>query len=484
MAKLRPVTDAPRRAIGMIRVSTERHGMISPELQRTAIEDYCARRGYTVVEWIEGIDQSGSRAKSAWWARLDEGVSHIEEGHADLIVVWKWSRTARHRLKWAVALDRVESAGGAIESATEEIDTTTATGRFTRGMMAEMAAFEAERIGDTWKESHARRTKQGLPANGKPRFGYRNVDGHFEPDPATGPVLAELYARYLAGESIFALATWLNQNQIWTVSGYSSKGPGAWSQNSLRQMLDAGFGAGYITVHAKRQPGAQKPVIDADTWNAYLAARIRRRGLKRAENSPYLLSGLVWCGCGSKMGYGTYGRVNLYPQLRCLTSTEPAAVRHPGAYIRAAPVETAVRAWVEKQARKVERNATAELAAQARSTRLKHDAKALAREVVAADKAINRLTVDRARGLVPESAYSTALAELTHDRDTAAQRHALALADAAAPAPSAIVTDLAAHWDTYALEHLRGLLRQIVERVEVQAWKPWATDWVINVVPK
>jgi site-specific DNA recombinase len=68
-----------------------------------------------------------------------------------------------------------------IESATEQIDTTTSTGRFTRGMLAEMAAFEAERIGDTWREAHSRRVRMGLPKDGKPRFGYRVTDGGSSP---------------------------------------------------------------------------------------------------------------------------------------------------------------------------------------------------------------------------------------------------------------------------------------------------------------
>src|SRR6476660_7321680 len=149
---LRPVPESPPRVLGLIRVSKERDGVVSPEVQRTAISDYSAARGYEITGWLEGLDESGSRARSAWWPRLDQAVAAVEAGEYDVIVVWKFSRTARHRLRWAVALDRVESAGGQLESATEQVDTTTSTGRFTRGMLAELNAFEAERIGEVWKE--------------------------------------------------------------------------------------------------------------------------------------------------------------------------------------------------------------------------------------------------------------------------------------------------------------------------------------------
>jgi DNA invertase Pin-like site-specific DNA recombinase len=155
-----------------------RHGQ--PELQLTAITDHCARSGYVLVDVVEDLDLT-----ARFWRRrqAERVVGMIESGDADVIVLWKWSRLARNRRDWAVALDRVEVAGGKLDSATEPIDATTSSGRLARGMLAEFAAFESDRIGDVWKEVHARRTKQGLPANGKPRFGYRVVDGVHRPGP-------------------------------------------------------------------------------------------------------------------------------------------------------------------------------------------------------------------------------------------------------------------------------------------------------------
>src|SRR4051794_20537920 len=100
---LRAVPEHPPKAVGLIRVSKERDGMISPDLQRAAIEAYATARGYEVASWLEGLDESGSRARSAWWQKLDEGVRRIEDAEAEVLLVWKFSRAARHRLRWAVA---------------------------------------------------------------------------------------------------------------------------------------------------------------------------------------------------------------------------------------------------------------------------------------------------------------------------------------------------------------------------------------------
>src|SRR6266702_7772467 len=160
----------PLWVVAYIRVSQEREEMISTELQMIAITNYCARAGYVIVATLTDLDLTGR-----FWQRrqVEQAVAMIESDAADVLVVWEWSRLARNRLDWAIAVDRIETAGGRLESATEPADTATSTGRFARGMLAEFAAFEAERIGDGWREAHDRRTRHGLPHNGKPRWGYR-----------------------------------------------------------------------------------------------------------------------------------------------------------------------------------------------------------------------------------------------------------------------------------------------------------------------
>ncbi|MEB0303633.1 hypothetical protein, partial [Mucilaginibacter sp. 5C4] len=82
------------------------------------------------------------------------------------------------------------------------IDTTNSSGRFARGILAELAAFESERAGEQWQETHRRRWRNGLPHSGRPRFGYTyDKSTFYSIDPETGPIVAEMYARYIAGET-------------------------------------------------------------------------------------------------------------------------------------------------------------------------------------------------------------------------------------------------------------------------------------------
>jgi len=73
----------------------------------------------------------------------------------------------------SVYVAELEDAGGVLVSATEDFDTTTATGKFGRGMLLEFSAFESDRAGKTWKEAFDHRVREGLPSLGRDRFGYR-----------------------------------------------------------------------------------------------------------------------------------------------------------------------------------------------------------------------------------------------------------------------------------------------------------------------
>ena len=63
-----PAATTPR-ALGLVRVSKERDGMVSPEVQRHAISDYATARGYQINGWLEGLDESGV---SMFY--MDEGI--------------------------------------------------------------------------------------------------------------------------------------------------------------------------------------------------------------------------------------------------------------------------------------------------------------------------------------------------------------------------------------------------------------------------
>lgn len=418
-------TAAPsprRRGIGMIRVSKEREGMTSPEMQRTAIQQCADANGIEIVDWVEGIDESGSDRKSAWWPRLDESIARMEAGEYEAILVWRFSRVGRQRLRWAIALDRVDTLGGAILSATEPIESATASGRFARGMLGELNAYQSELIGEQWKETHERRRRAGLPHGGHQRFGYQLIDGRFEPDPVTGPLLAEIYRRAIRGDGSGRITRWLNEEGVLTTQGMP------WLNTNLFQMLDGGFGAGLI-VHRpgwknkrlpkaqwKFYPGAHEGVIGPEEWAAYWSRRLERSEPSRTIEARHLLTGLIYCAdCGGRMNHS-------HRRYVCTNAARSKGLGRTVVTIDAEIAETAVGDWVMSLAKDTDALLAARAATSKRRVRSVNDAEAIDRRVARIDERMASLTIQALDKTIPEAAYQATIRKLDAERASLTSR--------------------------------------------------------------
>lgn len=404
MRNLRPVPDTPPRAIIYLRQSTYREESISLDLQERACRDYAERCGYDVV----AVEADPGISGRTWSRRpkVQQVMAAIEEGRADIILLWKWSRLSRSRKDWAVAADRVDVAGGRIESATEPIDTATASGRFARGVMTEYAAFQSEQIGEVWEDVRQRRLSLGLPASGRVPFGWVwSEGGKVEAHPDRAPIVVEMYRRYLAGSGYAEIAKWLNDNGIVGPLG------NPWTRTRPKTVMDSPIHVGLIPYRGSTYPGAHEGIIDDATWRAYLAERERRttRGEKR-QRATYLLSHLMRCPCGRRMtGKGAITAGKWYGGYLCGTkSTHP----HDGrAYVSALGVEPAVTAWL-MQFDIDDSGADGQDPVSAVASRRERMVRQLAQ---LEDEAV-QLIRERTRGDAPAATYDRALAMIAEER--------------------------------------------------------------------
>ncbi|MDJ0323209.1 recombinase family protein [Cryobacterium sp. PH31-AA6] len=466
------ITSTPRAAMDKaciyIRQSTAREESISSALQEHEGRRYASAHGYEVLSVVEDIGISGRTFKRPGITKV---MAAIEAGEIDVVIVWKWSRISRSRLDWAVAADRVQTAGGRIESATEPLDTTTSTGRLARGMMTEFAAFESERIGDGWKETHARRIRNGLPANGKPRFGYEYAKGAgFTVDAVSGPVLRQAFTRYLGGQSMYSLVQWLNAGGTRPVGGYGVKGDGLWSDRTLRRVMDSGFAAGFISSGGELSPGAHEAILTPPEWDAYREARGRRSTYGRIERSEYLLSGMVWCACGSKMTAGQFGAGKV-AKYRCKDAHSKRT--HSGGYATASLVEAAVFAWlVEREAEL--RDAAAAALKTGPKRAVANPGAQLARKITALDARMDALTARLIDSGIPKESYTRLRDAMEAERKTL-EAELLASSVRASHAPLVVLPEVIAQWDRLLVPERREILRSLIERVSVTPGRPRAS---------
>lgn len=454
-ADLHPVPTPRSRAVLYLRQSTYREDSISLELQETAGRDYCRRQGYEVVqvEADEGI--SGRR----WSNRpaVQRVIKMIDDQQADVIVVWKWSRLSRNRLDWAVAIDEVEQHGGRVESATEPVDTTTSTGRLARGMLAEFAAFESERIGDTWKETIRRRISQGLPHNGRPRFGYRKTrDGRFEPDPETAPILQEVYRRYLNGEGFVRLIKWLNSRGILNTMGHT------WSVNGLISTLSSPFAAGYVTHQGKTFPGVHEPIIDDLTWQAFKAKRAKA-GLQgpRDRVTRHMLKGVLVCeACGKHLQLIHH---NGRPRNGYRCPTGVLNREHPSMIISRQRAESAVLGWLWAYVDEVEQAAQT-----GTPVRRLNTSGRLRRRIETLEAQAENLTLGWAAKTVPDAFYRRAARDLDGQiREAKSQLSEAVIGEQGQDRRRQIVAHVREVWVDATPDEQNQLLRALLDRAVV-----------------
>jgi len=392
-------TRPGNRAVLYLRQSKEREDSESIEIQEHIGREYCKQHGYSVV--AVHLDRTTGQK---WDSRpgVVATMDMIERSEADVIVLWKWSRLSRSRLHWAVASDRVDIAGGRIESATEPLDTTTASGRFARGLLTEVAAFQAEQIGEVWRETFDRRIREGLPATGRARFGYtRQDDGTYALNPAEAPDIAELYRRAIDGVGAARLARWANERGHRTTRG------GLWLPHGLRGYLDHGFAAGLIYHGGKFHPGKHPAIITAENWEAYRG--LRKLAPRRPRGKLGMVSGLAWCHCGARMmassirsdGSGSYGCARRQRG----DSSCPAPV-----YITRARLEQYVSEWIEGLTPRVDL-IREELAAVRRENPIE-DREAIGRLIGKHEQRLTALTLRLIDGKISQTAYDGATSQV------------------------------------------------------------------------
>lgn len=467
---------AAERAVIYLRQSTYREESISLEVQEQAARAHAERNGYDVV----GVEADPGVTGRSWKRRagVQAAMRALETGVADVVIVWRWSRLSRSRRDWAVAADMADLAGGRIESATEPNDRT-AAGRFARGVMTELAAFESERIGEQWQEARDHRVARGLPSTGGPRFGYvQRPDRTYAPDPETGPLLAELYRLYLSGWGSAQLTRMLNDLGI--PRGRTQR---PWNYQDTLNVLDAGFGAGLLvktpprpknqpTAAAPRlpvwerefRPGAHEPVIDQATWEAYVAAR-RARTRQRVRTGAPMLSGLLRCAdCGGPMHHNSWSGGRMYVCSRASTTTGRRQVS-----VAAHRVEADVEAWVLQLAEQITERAVALEQTEDRGRRVDMTARRAEQQLERVNARLTTLALKLADGTLSDDAYRLAAAALEAERADAQRRLQTSKRNPAREAaPAALPRDLRRQWPGMTSELRNAILRPLIARVEVR----------------
>jgi DNA invertase Pin-like site-specific DNA recombinase len=135
-----------------------------PENQLRDLRDYCARRGWQPVEYVDhGV--SGAKEKRP---ALDALARDAKRRRFDVLIVWRLDRLGRSLKHLILLLDDFSALGVGFVSLGEGIDATTAAGRLQMAVLGAIAQFERDRIVERVRAGLARARAEGKKL-GRPR---------------------------------------------------------------------------------------------------------------------------------------------------------------------------------------------------------------------------------------------------------------------------------------------------------------------------
>src|ERR1700689_3159816 len=155
--------SASARAAIYARASTANNGP-DPLVQTRDMKEYCPRRGWTVVDEYVDVGISGTKEKRP---ELDRLLTDAHHRRFDAVVVWRFDRFARSVSHLLRALETFQALGIEFVSLSEQMDTSTPTGKMVFTVLGAVAELErsliVERVKAGLRNARAKGKRLGRP---------------------------------------------------------------------------------------------------------------------------------------------------------------------------------------------------------------------------------------------------------------------------------------------------------------------------------
>jgi DNA invertase Pin-like site-specific DNA recombinase len=135
-----------------------------PEMQLRELREYCQRRNWEVAGEYVDVGISGAKEKRP---KLDKLLTDAHRRHFDAVVVWRFDRFARSVSHLLRALETFRSLGIEFVSLSEQVDTSTPTGKMVFTVLGAVAELErcliVERVKAGLRNARAKGKRLGRP---------------------------------------------------------------------------------------------------------------------------------------------------------------------------------------------------------------------------------------------------------------------------------------------------------------------------------
>lgn len=288
-----------------VRVSTQEQAeegySIKAQLER--LQAYATSQNWKVVKTY--IDD-GQSAKNMNRTELTNMFTDMKKNLFDCVLVYRLDRLTRSVLDLYTMLNTFEEHNIKFKSATEVYDTTNAMGRLFITLVAALAQWERENLGERIRMGMMQKAKEGKWTVSTPPIGYdKGEDDTLIINEDEAIIVKEIYKLYLSNRYGSAkIAKVLNQKNMKTKSG------SFWNMKTVNYVLKNPIYKGTMRYNYRVNKeqyfelnGVVPPIVTEDEFNeAQRLIDYRSKHHPRKATSPHIFTTVLKCArCGGSM---------------------------------------------------------------------------------------------------------------------------------------------------------------------------------------
>lgn len=272
--------------------------LTSVERQRELCEAYVASQageGWSLLP--DRYDDEGWSGANLERPAIRRLLSAAEAGELETLVVYKIDRLSRSLRDFLNMVEKLTSWGVRFVAITQQLDTTTSTGRLMINVLLSFAEFERDLTSDRLKDWFAGARLRGL-WNGQAPYGYRTDKMRLSVIPEEAKTVRWIFRRYSLENSAFKIAGEMNRRGLLTHKGKLFVG------SDLCRILRNRVYLGELPERGKFVPGTHEKIIEEVHWQrvqAILDRRVWGRGSRSFDRPAFALDGLLFDQHGDKM---------------------------------------------------------------------------------------------------------------------------------------------------------------------------------------
>jgi len=234
----------------------------SLDAQREAGEHYVASQSNN--GWVllpKHYDDGGYSGANIKRPALKELLDDCAAGLVNVVVVYKIDRLSRSIYDFAELSKKFDRWGVSFCSVTQDINTSTSSGRMVLNILMTFAQFEREIIGERIRDKVAATRRKGKWSGGNIPLGYRVEDHRLVPVEEQALLVRRIFNECAQnGKQPKEIADLLNQE------GLKTKRNASWQEQHITRMLANCMYIGEISYGKERYKGEHTGIVSREDW--------------------------------------------------------------------------------------------------------------------------------------------------------------------------------------------------------------------------